>query len=74
MKRDVMTVRDEFAARAMAALITGPDLNDNHYEDDVNEYVAGRAYHIANAMMRMRKYVLEEDLEGEFEGKENDPR
>tara|TARA_R110000868_G_scaffold388868_1_gene657996 strand:+ start:37 stop:246 length:210 start_codon:yes stop_codon:yes gene_type:complete len=49
-----MTLRDYFAAKAMAALMTGCDLTEDHYEDDVNEHVAFRAYMIADAMLEAR--------------------
>jgi len=52
---DGMTLRDYFAAKAMQALITGPDVMDDHYEEEVNEYVAVRAYFIADAMLEARK-------------------
>lgn len=50
-----MTLRDYFAAKAMAALISGPDVMDNHYDEETNEYVAVRAYFIADAMLEARK-------------------
>ena len=50
-----MTLRDYFAAKAMQALITGPDVVDDHYEDDTNEYVAVRSYFIADAMLKARE-------------------
>jgi hypothetical protein len=53
-----MTLRDYFAAKAMAALISGPDVNDNHYEDETNNYVAGRAYLIADKMLLARDGAL----------------
>ncbi len=52
---DGMTLRDYFAAKAMAALIAGPDLKEDHYEEETNEFVAARAYMIADAMLEARQ-------------------
>ena len=50
-----MTLRDYFAGKAMQALITGPDVMDDHYEEETNEYVAKRSYFIADAMLKARQ-------------------
>ena len=52
---DGMTLRDYFAGKAMQALITGPDVMDDHYEEETNEYVAKRSYFIADAMLKARQ-------------------
>ena len=52
---DGMTLRDYFAGKAMQALITGPDVMDDHYEEETNEYVAKRSYFIADAMLKARE-------------------
>lgn len=49
-----MTLRDYFAAKAMQALIVGPCMRDDHFDDEVNDYVAERAYSIADAMLAAR--------------------
>lgn len=49
------TLRDYFAVQAMQALIIGPDMRDDHYENETNYYVSERAYLIAEAMLRARK-------------------
>ena len=50
-----MTLRDYFAGKAMQALITGPDVMDDHYEEETNEHVAKRSYFIADAMLKARQ-------------------
>ena len=50
-----MTLRDYFAGEAMQALITGPDVMDDHYEEETNEHVAKRSYFIADAMLKARQ-------------------
>ena len=49
-----MTLRDYFAAKAMAALIIGPNMRDDHFDDETNEYISCRAYFIADAMLAAR--------------------
>lgn len=49
-----MSLRDYFAAKAMQALIQGPDVMENHYEDETNDFVASRAFLIADAMLKAR--------------------
>ena len=56
---EAMDLRDYFAAKAMSALITGPDVMANHYDDCTNEYVAQRAYIIADAMLEARLWERE---------------
>lgn len=45
-----MTLRDYFAAKAMAAAMANPDLNDKSSDD-----IAFGAYRIADAMLKARE-------------------
>lgn len=51
-----MSLRDYFAAKAMAALIAGPEARDgtDHYDDESNDNTAECAYMIADCMLRSR--------------------
>ena len=50
-----MYLRDYFAAKAMQALITGPEERSDHYDDEINEAVSVRAYLIADVMLKARE-------------------
>lgn len=54
-----MSLRDYFAAKAMAALIAGPEAGDgtDHYDDESNDNTAVRAYLIADAMLKARARI-----------------
>jgi hypothetical protein len=50
-RREAMTMRDEFAMRAMQAVFGGPIASSNEEKD----YIAMHAYKMADAMLRARK-------------------
>ena len=53
-KRDGMTLRDYFAAKAMAAVITGSMADGSHLSDGVEVIFSRAAYKFADAMLRAR--------------------
>ena len=51
---DGMTLRDYFAAKAMAAVITGSMADGSHLSDGVEVIFSRAAYKFADAMLRAR--------------------
>ena len=56
VNQDGMDLRDYFAAKAMAALIAHPYIEESTKEEDVDhaDFVSYLSYQVADAMMKVR--------------------